>query len=100
MFAGRESSGKSTTALDSVKNAQIVFKKEWEEEIKECKDFIAENESKKSYKVQVDEKKDRLKYLEKRGPLNVVYFDAEGTIDSDWAKKLNVDVDNVWLNNF
>lgn len=97
MFAGKESSGKSTTALDSVKNAQIVFRKEWEDEINECTAFIQENESKRSYKSQVDEKKQRLAYLQKRGPLNIVYFDAEGTIDSDWARKLGVDVDNVWL---
>lgn len=97
MFAGKESSGKSTTALDSVKNAQIVFKKEWEDEMNECTAFIQENESKRSYKSQVDEKKQRLAYLQKRGPLNIVYFDAEGTIDSDWARKLGVDVDNVWL---
>ena len=97
MFAGKESSGKSTTALDIVKNGQITFNKEWEEEINECKTFIEENESKKSYKSQVDEKKERQKYLEKRGPLKIVYFDAEGTIDSDWARKLGVDVDNVYL---
>ena len=33
MFAGKESSGKSTTALDIVKNAQILFKKEYNEEV-------------------------------------------------------------------
>lgn len=97
MFAGKESSGKSSTALDIVKNAQITFQKEWEDEINECNAFIQENESKKSYKSQVDEKKERIKYLTKRGVLKIVYFDAEGTIDSDWARKLGVDVDNVYL---
>ena len=76
MFAGKESSGKSTTALDSVKNAQIVFRKEWEDEMNECTAFIQENESKRSYKSQVDEKKQRLAYLQKRGPLNIVYFES------------------------
>ena len=97
MFAGKESSGKSTTALDIVKNAQILFQKEWQDEITECNNFIEENGSKKSFKSQVDEKKDRLKFLEQRGPLKIVYFDAEGTIDSDWARKLGVDVDSVFL---
>ena len=97
MFAGKESSGKTTTALDAVKNAQILFQQEWEDEIKECNAFIEENSSKKSYKAQVDEKKDRVKYLTQRGPLKVVYFDAEGTIDGQWAKKLGVDVENIWL---
>lgn len=97
MFAGKESSGKTTTALDAVKNAQILFQQEWEDEIKECSAFIEENSSKKSYKAQVEEKKDRVKYLTQRGPLKVVYFDAEGTIDGQWAKKLGVDVENIWL---
>ena len=97
MFAGKESSGKSTTALDIVKNGQITFNKEWEEEIQEKNIFIEQNKDKKSYKNQVDECKERIKYLEKRGPLKIVYFDAEGTIDSDWARKLGVDVDNVYL---
>lgn len=97
MFAGKESSGKTTTALDVVKNAQILFKKEWEEEINECKSFIEEKGSIKSYKSQCEEKKERIKYLEKRGPLQIVYFDAEGTIDSEWAAKLGVDIDNVYL---
>ena len=74
MFAGKESSGKTTTALDIVKNAQLLFKKEWEDEINECNAFIEENGSKKSYKSEVDEKKERVKYLEKRGPLNIVYL--------------------------
>ena len=97
MFAGKESSGKSTTALDIVKNGQITFNKEKEEEIQEKNIFIEQNKDKKSYKNQVDECKERIKYLEKRGPLKIVYFDAEGTIDSDWARKLGVDVDNVYL---
>ena len=97
MFAGKESSGKSTTALDIVKNGQITFNKEWEEEIQEKNIFIEQNKDKKSYKNQADECKERIKYLEKRGPLKIVYFDAEGTIDSDWARKLGVDVDNVYL---
>ena len=96
MFAGKESSGKSTTALDIVKNAQILFKKEWEDELLELYQFIEDHQA-KSYKSICDEKKERIKYLEKRGPLNIVYFDAEGTIDSDWARKIGVDVDNVWL---
>ena len=96
MFAGKESSGKSTTALDSVKNAQIVFQKEWEDEIAELTAWNEQHQA-RSYKSQVDNNNERIKYLQKRGPLKIVYFDAEGTIDSDWAKKLGVDVDNVYL---
>lgn len=97
MFAGKESSGKTTTALDVAKNAQHLFQKEWEDEINEINVWLEENGSKKSMKTQIEEYKARLKYLEQRGPLRVVYFDAEGTIDSDWAKKLGVDVNEVYL---
>ena len=96
MFAGKESSGKSTTALDSVKNAQIVFQKEWEDEIAELSAWNEQHQA-RSYKSQVDNNNERIKYLQKRGPLKIVYFDAEGTIDSDWARKLGVDVGNVYL---
>lgn len=96
MFAGKESSGKSTTALDAVKNAQIVFQQEWEEEIAELTAWNEAHQA-RSYKSQVDNNNERIKYLQKRGPLKIVYFDAEGTIDSDWARKLGVDVDNVYL---
>ncbi len=97
MFAGKESSGKSTTALDSVKNAQILFASEWQTEIEQLEMFIEVNKEKKSAKNAIADKKERLTYLTKRGPLKIVYFDAEGTIDSDWARKLGVDVDNVYL---
>ena len=33
MFAGKESSGKTTTALDILKNAQITFQNEYDEEV-------------------------------------------------------------------
>lgn len=97
MFAGKESSGKTTTALDVAKNAQQLFQQEWEEEIQQINTWIVENGSKKSFKTQLEEYKTRLKYLEQRGPLRVVYFDAEGTIDADWARKLGVDVNEVYL---
>ena len=108
MFAGKESSGKTTTALDAVKNAQIIFAKEYEEEITDLQNQIVEFEAtiadkeagkgkKEIAKKQLPEVKEQLKELEKRGPLKVVYFDAEGTIDSDWARKLGVDVDDVYL---
>ena len=108
MFAGKESSGKSTTALDIVKNAQITFKEEFETEVKQLtKDIkayektIADKEAKKGKKEEAKKAlpglKERLAYLEKRGPLQIVYFDAEGTIDADWSARLGVDVDNIWL---
>ena len=96
MFAGKESSGKSTTALDIVKNAQIIFQQEWEEEIIQLHQKV-QTDPKKIGKTELAEAKERLAMLEKRGPLKVVYFDAEGTIDPEWARKIGVDVDNVYL---
>ena len=108
MFAGKESSGKSTTALDIVKNAQITFNQEYNDEVNQLTtqlqtyaDIIADKNATKGKKEEAKkntpELKERLTFLEKRGPLKIVYFDAEGTIDSDWARKLGVDVDNVYL---
>ena len=108
MFAGKESSGKSTTALDIVKNAQILFQKEFDEEyyglenrINELKTITADKSAtktnKEKAKKELPELEERYKYLSQRGVLKIVYFDAEGTIDSDWARKLGVDVDNVYL---
>ena len=96
MFAGKESSGKSTTALDIVKNAQIVFQQEWDEEVTMLQEKV-QTDPKKIGKTELQEAKDRLNHLLKTGPQKIVYFDAEGTIDSDWARKIGVDVDNVYL---
>lgn len=107
MFAGKESSGKTTTALDAVKNAQVTFKQEFETEVKALNKSVKDAEkivndksatktAKEKAKKILSEDKEKLEFLKKRGELQIVYFDAEGTIDVDWAKKLGVDVDNVW----
>lgn len=78
-FAGEENGGKTTTALDVCKNAQILFNREYEEELSNSKDET------------------RKKYLEARGPKKVVYADCENTLDEDWARKLDVDVDDMYI---
>lgn len=78
-FAGEESGGKTTTALDVCKNAQILFRKEYEEELETTKDAK------------------RKAYLESRGEKKVVYADCENTLDEDWAVKLGVDLDNMYI---
>ena len=84
-FAGEEGGGKTTTALDIVANAQKLFQKEWENEILQ----LEELESPKK----VD--KDKLEYLQARGPKQIVYADCENTLDEEWARKIGVDLDNV-----
>ena len=78
-FAGIESSGKTTTALDIVKQAQILFKKEYEMKLE---------------KADTEEKK---KIIEAEGPMTVVYADCENTLDEGWAKLLGVDISNMYI---
>ena len=84
-FAGEENSGKTTTALDIIANAQKLFYKEWEDEIAELQTL---DKPKK-------EEQARLQYLQSRGPKQVVYADCENTLDEDWAAKLGVEVDSL-----
>ena len=79
-FAGDENGGKTTSALDICKNAQILFADEYEEELS-------------------NEKTDarRREYLESRGPKKIVYADCENTLDEDWAIKLGVNVDDIYI---
>ena len=79
-FSGDENGGKTTSALDAVKNAQALFKQEWEEELSNK-----------------DTTETRRKYLESRGPKKIVYADCENTLDEDWALKLGVDVDDIYI---
>ncbi len=77
-FAGAEGSGKTTTALDACKNAQKLFQDEWETELEIANDS-------------------RKKYLEARGPQKVVYADCENTLDEDWAQKIGVNLDDMYI---
>ena len=80
-FAGPEGSGKTTSSLDIVANAQKLFKKEWE-------DKIAELEA-----IEKPNKSDVAKLLELRelGPLKILWVDCENTFDEYWANLLHVD---------
>ena len=78
-FAGEENGGKTTTALDICKNAQRLFNSEYEDMLSNEKD----NKKKQ--------------YLESRGPKKIVYADCENTLDEDWALKLGVDVDDMYI---
>jgi recombination protein RecA len=84
-FFGEENGGKTTTAIDVVKNAQSYFQKEWEDEMNRL------NNSNKLTK----EQQLRQTYLEDRGPRAVVWVDAENTFDDTWATQLGVDVNKL-----
>ena len=78
-FCGDENGGKTTTALDVCKNAQILFNEEYAEKLSNTKDEKA------------------IKLLEEQGPQKVVYLDCENTLDEDWAQTLGVDVDDIYI---
>lgn len=87
-FFGAEGSGKTTSALDVVASAQEVFKSEWE---KKCEELQGAKSAKEKAEYQ------RLLDV---GPLKVVYFDLEHTLDADWAYTLGVDLDELYLADF
>lgn len=86
-FAGEESSGKTTTALDIVTNAQARFKQEWEQEIADLQ--ALKSPSKKQAQ--------RLQELMAGEPLRVFYADCENTLDSQWATLLGVDIQTMLI---
>lgn len=73
-FAGADKSGKTTTALDMVKNCQKKFEEEYEFAMSKLS--IGDSE------------------IIKR---KVCYVDAENTLDVDWAETLGVDVEDLIL---
>lgn len=94
-FFGPESSGKTTSALDIVKNAQIVFEQEWHEKTERLNKKLQEAQEKKASKNAIKEIQMQLDALVE--PLKIVYLDLENTLDTEWAKKIGVDVDNIWI---
>lgn len=86
-FSGDEGSGKTTTALDIVINAQKLFQEEWENEIRELesKDKLTKEQS------------THLLELRERGPLKVVWMDCENTFDAEWAETLGVDTSSIYF---
>lgn len=94
-FFGPESSGKTTSALDIVKNAQMVFEQEWEQKTEELKEKLENSRASKASKTAIKELEMQLDILQE--PLKIVYLDLENTLDTEWAKKIGVDVDNMWI---
>ena len=86
-FAGEENSGKTTTALDIVANAQKLFYNEYTKEMK-----LLESIEKLTKEESV-----RYNYLKERGIKKVVYCDCENTLDEDWAEKLGVNTNEMIL---
>lgn len=82
-LAGAENSGKTTLALDIVKNAQLLFNKEYVEEVEKLSKEAGKGNSK------------RYERLLAAGQRKVVYADCENTLDENWARLIGVDFDNI-----
>lgn len=86
-FAGAEGSGKTTSSLDIVANAQKLFQKEWEDEIHRLESLDKPNKTETA----------RLLELRESGPKKVLWVDCENTFDTDWANLLGVDIDILYF---
>lgn len=85
-FFGDEGSGKTTTTLDIVGNAQKLFYDEWHS-------LISEYESRDKLNK---EQKAELEALRESGPKRVLWVDCENTFDDEWAAILGVDTDALY----
>lgn len=88
-FAGPESSGKTTTALDIVGNAQRIFEQEW----------LAEIEQLEAIAKPTKEQMLRLTDLKNRGAKRALWVDIERTFDDVWARKLGVNTNTIYMMN-
>jgi len=86
-FYGEEHGGKTTTALDLLGQAQKVFKREYEEKVAKLEAIKNPN---------AEQKKQYAKLME-TGPQKCVILDAETSLDVEWAQKLGVDTDELYL---
>jgi len=96
-FFGPEGSGKTTTALDIAKNAQIYATNEYNNELEDIKLEIEKLGNCKSNQKQVQKLIEKQTEITNQGIRKVVYVDAENTLDEDWARTLGVDTDNMIL---
>lgn len=86
---GENNGGKTTISLDLMGNAQKLFKREWEQRVKELESFGDKLGRSDRYELDT---------LKSRGPLRCVFVDAEHSLDEDWARTQGVDTEQmVWV---
>lgn len=96
---GPENGGKTTTALDIVKNAQQLANAEYDEEYDRLTsryDMLVEKGN-KTDKKEISQLFEQINQLEQRGVKRVVYVDTENTLDASWATILGVNTDELIL---
>lgn len=87
-FFGPEGSGKTTSALDMIAQAQKIFEQEYEDELERLRSIVPTGVKQER---EIKSKLDNLKVKK------CVYFDLENTLDLEWAQLIGVDVDNMYL---
>ena len=94
-FFGPEGSGKTTTALDLVANAQYLFGHEFIEARESATEKLDEARTKKLSASTIRQLEANLDGM--KAPKQVIYVDLENTLDFEWAEKLGVDIHNLWV---
>lgn len=87
-FFGPEGSGKTTSALDMIAQAQKIFEQEYKDELERLRSIVPTGVRQER---ELNARLDNLKVKK------CVYFDLENTLDLEWAQLLGVDVDNMYL---
>ena len=80
-FFGVPNGGKSTTAIDLANNARLLFQQEYESQVQNYRDLIAQK--KREYEGPLQD-------LLELGPKKVLYVDLEHTFDWKWASKMGM----------
>ncbi len=80
-FFGVPNGGKSTTAIDLANNARLLFQQEYESQVQNYRDLIAQK--KREYEGSLQD-------LLELGPKKVLYVDLEHTFDWKWASKMGM----------
>ena len=93
-FCGENGGGKTSSALDIVKNAQLLFQQEHDDEIDTIEERLEDTTLKKAERTLLEA---RLQLLEINGPLKILFVDVEHTLDCEWCQKLGVDTDEIYL---
>lgn len=93
-FFGGEGSGKTTTSLDLVANAQYLLEDEYEELHDLYTKELEELKASKASKTKIAIATDKLNNLNKQ---KVVFLDLENTLDLEWAENMGVDVESLHI---
>lgn len=97
-ICGMEGGGKTTLTLDLCGNAQKIFEKEYEEQLKqyqiEYETLLAGGKAKEKAAAKL---LPEIEEFKENGPKVVAYFDLENTLQVDWAETLGVDTEKLLL---